>query len=188
MSEVPEQPRMLFMLNSLSRCQNKQGSRAGGAERGTHLCVCSKWNGKWESNVRDGSSIQGLPWDIKQILVTACCSSQTGYFLLKGATSHHASHCWKAEEEKHFSFNCPQVVKLRENHCFTQKWVNTNSCFHIPAEWSVWPDITDCGTVTSFSRVLFKHKSTEQPPAHAKQSPTFMPHPWQFSTAHYNYM
>lgn len=132
------------MLNSLSRCQNKQGSREGGAERGTDICVCVQ-NGmgnETESNVTDGSSIQGLPWDIKQILVTACCSSHTGYFLLKGATSHHASHCWEAEEKRHFSFNCPQVVKLRENHCFTQKWVNTNSCFHIPAEWSAWPDLT----------------------------------------------
>lgn len=128
------------MLNSLSRCQNKQGSREGGAESSyTFVCVQNGMGKETDSNVTDGSSSQVLPWDIKQILVTGCCSSATGYFLLKGATSHHASLLLHSRVRQ-FSFNCRQLVKLRENHCLTLKWVNIKNCFQIPAEWSVWPD------------------------------------------------
>lgn len=42
---------------------------------------------------------------------------------------------------------------------------------------------TDCayGTVTYFSRILFRHKPTEQLPAHAKQTLTFTLCPGKFS-------
>lgn len=88
------------MLNSLSRWQNKQGSMEEGAESSyMFVCVQNGMGNETDSNVTDGSSSEVLPWDIKQILVTACCSLATGYFLLKGATSHHASllFCFTAE-------------------------------------------------------------------------------------------
>lgn len=99
-------------------------------------------NEKGDSNVTDGGSIQVLPWGINQILVTACCSSATCYFLLEGATSHHAKPPLLLHSRvRHFSFNCPQEVRGK-SHWFTLKLVNTNNYFCNLAEWSVRPDIT----------------------------------------------
>lgn len=127
---------MLFRLNNLSRCQNQKGNREGGAES-SYKSVCSKWSGKWDIQTWQTAVHSAATLGHKTDSVTACCSSVTGYFLLKEATSCK-SPLLLHSRVRQFSFNCPQVVKLRENHCFTQKWVNTNNCFHIPAEW---PDL-----------------------------------------------
>lgn len=118
--------------------QGRKGKRAP-----ISLCVCSKWNGKWDRvkhyklQEYSGATL-GHKTDFGNFLVLI------SNWLLPPQRSHFTS-CKSLllhSTVRQFSFNCPQVVKQRENHCFTQKWVNTNNCFHIPAEWSVWPDIT----------------------------------------------
>lgn len=113
------------------------------------VCVCvikMEWEMRQsQSNTTDCSSIQVLPWDIIHNSDFGNCWLPISNCLLPPQRSHFTS-CKSPlllhSRVRQFSFNCPQVVKQRENHCFTQKWVNTNNCFRIPAEWSVWPDIT----------------------------------------------
>lgn len=107
-----------------------------------HVCVCSKWNGEWDRLKCDRwqqqwSATLGHKTDFGNCLLLI------SYWLFPPQRSHFTS-CKSPlllhSRVRQFSFNHPQLVKLRGNHCFTLKWVNTNNCFQIPAQWSVWPD------------------------------------------------
>lgn len=131
---------MLFMLNNLSRCQNNREQGRRGREL-LQICVCSKWNGKWDRLKCDrwqqqSSATLGHKTDFGNCLLLI------SYCLLPPQRSHFTS-CTSPpllhRRLRQVSSNCPQ---LWQNPCFTLKGVNTNNCFQIPAEWSVWPAVT----------------------------------------------